>query len=184
MFLQRGFQRCSVSGQRTDDLRRWGGQTCGEGVRPWLVITKELMFKHRQTRSWHSDKYADPLSHRSSQVLGTRGTLDLLELLTDGSRISEETVIRHRSVMCVFFWCTQVAKQPAITQSDFHQKCVYMKDFAVSDRNPKNDSRKSHFFLVGGGRCHRCRQERWGYLQGLPAGRHFNSHDRMHILTV
>lgn len=42
------------------DLRQLGREVRRKGVQPWTLLTKELMFKHRQTRcSWHSGKYAD-----------------------------------------------------------------------------------------------------------------------------
>lgn len=70
-YLQRGFRLVNKHllgshGCKNDsdalyiDLRQLGREVWRKGVQPWTVLTKELMFKHRQTRcSWHSDKYAD-----------------------------------------------------------------------------------------------------------------------------
>lgn len=171
-----------MSAQRTDDPRQSGRQTCRKGVQPWTVITKELMFKHRQTRcSWPSDKHADP----SAIYWARRWALEPLRLTrtVDGSlqlRSPEPYCASSRGIVQVHrLQSTQPSVRVTFTKSVF-----LWRTLLSLHRNPKIYSCKSFLFLIRGGTRHRWRQELWVDLQGLPARIYFKSHNWMCVLTV
>lgn len=122
-----------------------------------------------------------PLSHLLGEALGTRATQTHWNCwLIAAASLTRTLLVCLLGIIEVH---RLQSPQPSVRVT-FTQSVLLWRSLLSLDRNPKIYSCKSFLFLIRGGTRHRWRQELWVYLQGLPAGIYFKSHNWMCVLTV